>query len=227
MAHTMDLVVKDIIEIFKNSNRINSILKTIEEFKSEHLFLTGGSLRNVVWNSLHFYTEDYELEDCDIIFYNQFDTSKEYETFIRQELNYLNPNIRWSVKNQARMHIRNNHTPYTNITDALKSFPETCSAIAIDKNWSIISPYGLNDLVALLIKPTKFCLENEIEVFYNRLAKKTWLDKWSDLILYENTARNKRFSPHWLKSSNPVGTGSTGLSLPSRWHWRKSSIGDG
>jgi len=187
----MDLIKYNVLGILKSSNRINSIMQTIRLIKSEELLLTGGSLRNIVWNNLHLYSESYELEDCDIIFYNPVDISRNYEEQIRKRLEYFNPDINWSVKNQARMHIRNKHKPYSGILDALIAFPETCSAVAIDKDWNIISPYGLYDLYNLTVAPTKYCMENEIEVYHRRLIKKNWHEKWADLIILENTAHNK------------------------------------
>lgn len=175
----MDLINKSIINIVKNSARIESILKTLRFIESEDLMLTGGYLRNIIWNSLHSYSEDYELEDCDIVFFNKGKLSKKYEKSIRDRLYYLSPDINWSVKNQARMHLRNNHNPYMNIFDALTAFPETCSAIAIDKQWNIVSPYGLNDLYNLQVIPTTFCLVNEIDVYYRRKRIKGWFEKWN------------------------------------------------
>ncbi|WP_197056044.1 nucleotidyltransferase family protein [Flavobacterium sp. AED] len=190
----MDLIKQNILNIIKNSTRITSIIQTIGLISSENLMLTGGSLRNVIWNFQHYYREEYELEDCDIIFYNTSNLSKVYEETIKNKLEYLNPDINWSVKNQARMHIRNGHNPYKGIYDALTAFPETCSAVAIDKNWNIISPYGLDDLINLIVKPTPFCIENEIEVYHRRIKKKNWLDKWADLEVKRNTAHNSYYN---------------------------------
>lgn len=189
----MDLANKKVLEIIRHSNRITSIIQTIKLIDSENLMLTGGSLRNVVWNYLHFFREEYELEDCDIIFYNSNCLSKAYEESIKVKLEYLNPDINWSVKNQARMHIRNGHNPYNGVFDALIAFPDTCSAIAVDKNWNIISPYGLDDLLNLIVKPTQFCIDNEIEVYQRRVRQKNWLDKWADLNLERNTAHNSTY----------------------------------
>lgn len=177
----MNLNNRRILEIVQNSNRITSIIQTIKLINTENLMLTGGSLRNIVWNYLHYFTEEYELEDCDIIFYNPTNLSRAYEKSIKDKLEYFNPDIKWSVKNQARMHIRNGHKPYNGIYCALSAFPETCSAVAIDRNWNIISPYGLDDLLNLIVKPTPFCIENEIEVYNRRLSEKNWLEKWADL----------------------------------------------
>jgi hypothetical protein len=191
MAYSMDIAMNDTLEILKNSSRVNSVINTIKLIDREFLFLTGGALRNVIWNSLHYYSEYYEIEDCDLIFFNESNITKQYEEFLKKELNYLNPTINWSVKNQARMHIKNNHLIYKDIPDALRKFPETCSALAIDKNWNIVVPYGLNDLLNLSVKPTKFCIDNELDVFFNRVAKKKWLTKWPGLILDKSTTQNK------------------------------------
>jgi uncharacterized protein len=181
MVYIMDLIKQNFLELIRSSSRISNIIQVIGHFRSERLLLTGGSLRNVVWNNLHFYSEDYELEDCDIIFYNATDISRNHEESIRKKLELLNPEVNWSVKNQARMHIRNKHKPYKSILDALIAFPETCSAVAVDKDWKILSPYGLHDLYNLIVTPTKYCLNNEIEVYRSRIIKKNWYEKWSDL----------------------------------------------
>lgn len=198
----MDLVNQKVLEIITDSSRITSIIRTIKLIDSESLMLTGGSLRNVVWNYLHYFKEEYELEDCDIIFYNPHNLSKTYEESIKSKLEYLNPDINWSVKNQARMHIRNGHKPYKGIFEALSAFPETCSAVAVDKNWNIISPYGLSDLYNLIVTPTQFCIDNEIDVYQRRVKQKKWFDKWVDLKLERNTVHKSTMAIYGVSSLN-------------------------
>lgn len=190
----MDLIKYKILDIVQNSYRITSIIQTLKLINTENLILTGGSLRNVIWNHQHYFTEEFELEDCDIIFYNSTNLSKAYEKSIKNKLKYLNPDIKWSVKNQARMHIKNGHKSYSGIYDALSAFPETCSAVALDKNWNIISPYGLGDLINLIVKPTPFCIENEIEVYYRRIKQKNWIGKWTDLKVERKTTHSNTFT---------------------------------
>ncbi len=170
------------LDKLKNSILINQILDSISVVEFENLFLTGGILRNLVWNYLHGFDENYCLEDCDIIFYNPIILSKDYENKIQKILENYNPSIKWSVKNQARMHLRNGHSQYLSIFDALSAFPETCSAVAIGFNWNIIAPYGLIDLLNFRVKPTLFCINNEYDVYLNRLNSKKWIEKWPCLI---------------------------------------------
>jgi len=73
---------------------------------------------------------------------------------------------------------------------AIYSFPEECSSFVINRNYEIISPYGLKSLFDLKIMLTSFCEENEIDVFHDRILKKKWLIKWPKLNLYKQPETN-------------------------------------
>lgn len=167
-------------EIFSKIENVNRVIETISLINDEHLYLTGGTLRNSYWAFMHEKNLKGE-EDCDIIFYNPMTITKDYELFMENKLKKIIPEVKWSVKNQARMHIRNNHFEYKSILDALMNFPETCSAIAIGSNWDILAPYGTEDLLNLIVRPTPFCIKNEIEIFDRRVIEKKWLSKWPKL----------------------------------------------
>ena len=110
----------------------------------------------------------------------------------------INPNINWSVKNQARMHIRNGHLPYDSLINALTFFPETCSAIAIDSNWKIIAPYGITDLINLSLVETDYCKTFENGTFAKRVIKKEWLKKWPKLKLSKKVGHTTTYIKHDL-----------------------------
>lgn len=48
-----------------------------------------------------------------------------------QQLRSVRPNVPWSVKNQARMHVINGQKPYTSAFDGMSKFPETATAIGV------------------------------------------------------------------------------------------------
>ena len=187
----------EIKRILNANFRINQIINSFAGINEEELYLTGGALRNAIWNNLHGFDDGYELEDCDIIFYNPNRIDKSYEKLIEQKLNLLNPIINWSVKNQARMHLKNGHLPYNSIEDALKAFPDTVSAVAIDKYWNTIAPYGLSDLFNLSINETNYCHINEIGTFNKRVVEKDWLTKWPKLKL----SKKVRFTTTYIAHS--------------------------
>jgi len=174
----MDVNIVKYLEIVHNSLLVEEVISTITRIEQEHLYLTGGALRNIVWNKLHNYTEEYQIEDFDIVFFNASQIEKKYELWLVEILKETCPTINWSVKNQARMHTRNKHKKYNSIAESLSFFPETSSAIAIDKQWDIIAPFGLTDILNLQLRPTDFCYKNEVNVFYSRMEKKEWKKKW-------------------------------------------------
>ncbi len=155
----MDVINYQYYSLIRKSELINSIVNVIDNFEDEELYLTGGVLRNTVWNKLHNRQEDFYLDDCDIIFYSDR-IDREYEKEIEKYLKTTFPYLNWSVKNQARMHLRNGHLQYKNLTEAISCFPETSSTIAINGNWNTIAPYGYRDLLSLILSPTYFCKKN-------------------------------------------------------------------
>ena len=177
MEINLDINYYEYYNLVRKSELINGIIETISLFDEHTLYLTGGVLRNSIWNKLHLREESIFTDDCDIIYYNK-DINKYHEKLIEDFLHNLSPNINWSVKNQARMHIRNNHAQYQNINDALKCFPETASSIAISGSWDIIAPYGFNDIMNLKLQPTQFCWINELEVYMKRVENKRWLSNF-------------------------------------------------
>jgi hypothetical protein len=60
------------------------------------------------------------LNDIDVIYFDSADVSRETEQEIDDRLDQLFPGQRFSVKNQARMHLRNGDSPYRSSADAMR-----------------------------------------------------------------------------------------------------------
>lgn len=97
------------------------------------------------------------------------------------------PNVPWSVKNEARMHIANSVLPYSSSWDAISKFPETATALGVklDKEESIIltAPCGIKDVINLEVKPTPFFNDTDerASVYKKRIRKKDWKSIWYKL----------------------------------------------
>ena len=173
--------------LLKDSFRMD-LLDTVRVYRNEQLWIGGGFVRNLVWDRLHNYTHT-ELGDIDVFYYNNSELSKDKDVLIESFLNRLRPNIKWSVKNQARMHIHNNENQYTSLEDSLSKFPETASSIVVRLNESdkieILSPYGFEDLFNLIVKPTNHFFKdaNKMIRFQERFDEKRWDKIWPKLIL--------------------------------------------
>jgi hypothetical protein len=161
-------------------------LKEIREVNPE-LYLGGGAMRNLVWDKLHNYTMYTQFADLDIVYYDKENNIKENDKLIEQQLFAKRKNIKWSVKNQARMHIVNNENQYNSLFEAIQKWPETCTAIVVrlNKNSEIeyIKPYGLTDLYRLIVTPTPHFL-NRLERYRERVNSKNWNKTWDKLRIF-------------------------------------------
>ncbi len=68
------------------------------------------------------------------------------------------PAAAWSVKNQARMHLRNGDAPYASAVEAMRGWPETATAVTARRRGpdgcEVAAPFGLEDLLGLALRPT-------------------------------------------------------------------------
>lgn len=163
------------------------VLKTIKKIKTQNLWVAGGFVRNLVWDKSHSYKHRSELGDIDVFYFDSENKNKNDEQVIRERLLKIMPNINWSVKNQARMHLHDKNDHYLNLEDALTKFPETASAVAVrlneENNIEILAPLGLTDLFALKVRPTPSCRENKFTYkrYLSRQADKKWKEIWHEL----------------------------------------------
>lgn len=175
---------KQLIDMIENDESIISILKTVEKLNLNDAWVAAGLVRNKVWDVLH--NIKTTINDIDVIYFNRTDTSWETEKELEKELGMLMPNQPWSVKNQARMHLKNGFDPYTSSYDGVAHFTEIPTAIAIkmcNGELKIMAPYGLEDLFEKVVKPTPFYQKTSKlhSVYVERLREKKWKGIWTGL----------------------------------------------
>ena len=140
----------------------------------------AGFVRNLLWDHFHRRVRDCRQEDIDVLFYDQSTTDPAYDAEIEVKLRAMAPDLNWSVKNQARMHLRNHDAPYNSVEYAMRFWPETATAIAAMRSRSdvvILAPYGLSDLEGLILRPTS-TLPHKIAAFRERVQAKNWRTRW-------------------------------------------------
>lgn len=118
-----------------------------------------------------------------MVWHDAADASPDRDRAIEAVLTAEAPDVRWSVTNQARMHARHGHAPYGSVAGALRHWPETATAVAArldaDGRVVLLAPWGLDDLLALRIRPTPpFDTPAGHAVVRARLAAKRWVERW-------------------------------------------------
>lgn len=147
------------------------------------LYAAAGFIRNLYWDHAHHLVST-PLNDVDIAFYAPESTDKSQDILLEGCLKKLQPAVPWSVKNQARMHLKSLHSPYLSLENALYNWVETATAIGVrvDEHQCLdfIAPWGFSDLFNLWLRPTSYFFQYP-DIFHQRIAQKQWLMKWPKL----------------------------------------------
>ncbi|WP_314585204.1 nucleotidyltransferase family protein [Paenibacillus terrigena] len=159
------------------------VLRLVRALKMNEGAIAAGFIRNYVWDRLHGFGTRTPLNDVDVIYYDASSKSEERDRRFEKELMKQMPQYQWSVKNQARMHLRNHHASYHSIADAMLRWPETATAVAVRINdqdrIEIVAPHGLDDLFQLLVRRGPYF--EDVDYFLQRVESKNWRYLWPKL----------------------------------------------
>lgn len=148
-------------------------------------WIGAGFVRNAVWDRLHGRPPAPPAGDVDVLWFDPATADPEADRAQEARLAAAAPGVRWSVKNQARMHRRNGDAPYAGVADAMRHWPETATAVAVradeDGGIEITAPFGLDDLFALVVRPTPRFRGDKRPVVDERIRAKRWLETWPRL----------------------------------------------
>jgi hypothetical protein len=153
-------------------------------------WLAAGFVRNLVWDQLHGYSKPTPLNDLDLIYFCTEDISEQRDRQLEQQL-IAQTALPWSVKNQARMHLRNNDRPYASAADAMSYWFEietvVGASLSADGELQIIAPLGLQPLFDLTItlNPKK----HKALDFQQRIVEKKWLELWPKLRVKDESSK--------------------------------------
>ena len=148
-------------------------------------WIGAGFVRNAVWDHLHQRPPSPPAGDVDVIWHDCRRTDPAEDLKHEAALRAAEPAVAWSVKNQARTHTRNGDAPYASAVEAMRCWPETATAVAARRHGldgcEIAAPLGLDDLLALTLRPTpRFCGEKR-GIYEERLRAKRWTASWPHL----------------------------------------------
>jgi len=157
-------------------------MRALEAMRSLDLpdcWIGAGFVRNAVWDHLHDYPMELAGKDVDVVWFDPAQANAALDLDFEARLAGLAPELIWSVKNQARMHVRNGDRSYSSVADAMTFWPETATAVGARLTKAhqieINAPFGLDDLFALRLVPTASFAEQKRHIFDERIALKGWL----------------------------------------------------
>jgi len=177
-----------ILKAFLGSDpfRLNA-LEIVAKLGLPDCWIGAGFVRDALWDHLHDYDRTAPDGDVDVIWYDPASLGEDRDRRIEHELHRAAPGMAWSVKNQARMHLRNGDAPYKSVADAMRHWPETATAVAARMAHSgsieISAPLGLDDLFTLRLRPGPCFQRGKLPIFAERVSSKCWLERYPRLSL--------------------------------------------
>ncbi|MDQ0254077.1 hypothetical protein J2S74_001450 [Evansella vedderi] len=174
---------KDIIQLVENDPWVMKVLLTVRRLELPDWWVCAGFVRSKIWDILHGYETRTPMEDVDVIYFDPSNVNEQEEKKLEQQLGELNPNIPWSVKNQARMHHINGLPPYRSSEEGISKFPETVTALGLKVNVNeevvLTAPHGIEDVLRMEVHPTPLFKEGKLkDVYIKRVTTKKWKEAW-------------------------------------------------
>ncbi|WP_117170013.1 nucleotidyltransferase family protein [Paraliobacillus sediminis] len=181
---------KDIINLIQNDREMMTILRTAKTLNLPDWWICAGFVRSKIWDTLHAFTAKTNPTDIDVIYFDKDNTDEVTEKNYEAVLKELLPNVPWSVKNEARMHLVNDIPPYMSSEDAISKFPETATALGVKldtkDNVILTAPCGIVDVLNLEVKPTAYFKETakRAQFYEKRIKQKNWQSIWPKLKIH-------------------------------------------
>lgn len=162
-----------------------SALDAVRALQLNDGWIGAGFVRDAVWDYLHGMAPGAAFGDVDVVWFDAKSNDPTVDRELEKRLYQHQPSHDWSVKNQARMHLRNGHAPYRSTEEALRYWPETATAVAVRLGENtvidVLAPYGLDDLFELRLKPTPSFEGKKLAIFNQRVAEKRWQERYPRL----------------------------------------------
>lgn len=157
-------------------------LRLVRDLGLPDCWVAAGFLRNAIWDALHGRAPRQAYDDVDVIWFDRGRAGAEDDAALAAELARRDAGVRWSVKNQARMHVRNGDPPYGSAAEAMCHWVETTAAVAVridaDDGIVLSTPLGTDDLFDLVVRPGPRFRAGKRAIFDARVAAKRWLEDW-------------------------------------------------
>ena len=176
---------KQIIQWLEEDEYRYQALLIAESLQLPQWMLAAGFVRNLVWDKLHALNAR-PLSDIDLIYFDAENLNPEQDKLYQNQLNAIAPEYPWSVKNQARMHLKNQDSAYHSCVDAMSYWPEKETAVAAtisraaSPQIELYSPFGCDRLFELTVSHNPIKPKH---LFEQRILSKQWLTHYPQLVI--------------------------------------------
>lgn len=178
----------DVRRVVEVDSWMMDVLRAAEGLNLEEWWIGAGFLRNKIWDAMED-NETAESRDVDLVYFDKDNVRPETDWAHDVYMKKRYPFAEWEVRNQARMHYKNNFEPYSTTEEGISNWVETATCIAVkieDGRLRFLWCHGMDDVLGLIARPIKrFQTPELLPVFFERIAKKGWPQRWPHLVVKE------------------------------------------
>jgi len=167
------------------------LVQVLETVRDEHIregCVGGGVLRDLVWGE-RFGSgfSPRQVRDVDVAFLDPDDLSRANDALVTERLRRRAPSVPWEACNQAAVHTWYTGTfgggpvePLTSIHDAVATWPETATAVAVrlgvGDSLEVVAPFGLADLLDGVWRrnPTRISTRQSLDRLERHQPQRRW-----------------------------------------------------
>ncbi|MFL5267043.1 MAG: nucleotidyltransferase family protein [Stellaceae bacterium] len=167
---------------------LREILQRFDEVALPDGWLVAGSIAQTIWNLALGRPAGFGIKDVDLVYFDaqnlSFEAEAENEQRLRDLFRHLP--VKLDVKNEARVHLWYERSfgypiaPYQSARAAIATFPTTATAVGVRckaGKFECCSPFGLDDLFGLVVRPNKKQITQSIYV--GKIER--WRSIWPEL----------------------------------------------
>jgi hypothetical protein len=168
-------------QIIATSPLLRVILEEVPALGVQDWYLSGGSVAQTAWNFFNGSDLNHCIKDCDLVYFDQTDTSynAENEVISRGQQLFRDLPIAVEIRNQARVHLWYPDKfgqviePFKSTEEAISVWPIPASSVGVttEGGFRVFAPHGLHDLFAMIARPNK--------VLVSRSAYEAKVARWS------------------------------------------------
>lgn len=174
---------QDIVNLIKKDEWMMSVLRKAKSLNLPDWVIGAGFVRNKVWDYLHGFNKlQVDTRDIDLIYFDPNGNDEDEDDELSKKVSAETDMI-WEIVNIIYSHKWDNIPPHKSVEQVLAHWPETASTVGItirNSELKLIAPYGIEDLVNLIIRHSPND-EAGVELVKERMEQKQWLIKWPKL----------------------------------------------